>query len=359
MRSSFRCNLISVIMATLVAGLSPAAQAADPLRIFVPPFKGDAAVSRAVSMTVFFEMVKAFSGPTNAERGAWVLYGQDDFNNPSHKNAINEASFPSISADIVIWGNVNRFSDGIVIEPHVTRTPIGRERDRQPEILRAKFQTANGNYDLSRANASAFFDLEPFTLSNNYIDKVDNYAEGIPIFSAVDAPEPVAYTDDTIRFIEVKDKAAYVHYHGGKKGWVKFPQLPREDLSVVHFGRGLIQVLRGDWHSATKSFTDLIKFPSLPNSLRVDANIYLGIARYKLNQSGLAQFRQAASLNAFDRDAASFLLLGLLLDYRKTRDPRLLKELDVAISKHQVLFSSSNPWFSQLRRLAADYRQTG
>ena len=55
-----------------------------------------------------------------------------------------------------------------------------------------------------------------------------DYAEGIPIYSTLDAPEPVAYTDDTIRFIEVKDRAAYVRYHGVKKGWVKFPQLPRE-----------------------------------------------------------------------------------------------------------------------------------
>ncbi len=97
-------------------------------------------------------------------------------------------------------------------------------------------------------------------------------------------------------------------------------------------------------------------FSSLPNALRIDVHIYLGIAHYKLGVSGIEEFRRAYALNAFDKDAASFLMLGLLLDYRKSHDPSILNELDKKIANAQVLFSKTDSWFSKLRQLAAALR---
>jgi hypothetical protein len=356
-----RSDLLSILAAILVAATGALAAfpavSAEPLRILVPKFTGEQEVTEAVSMTVYFEMLKAFSSSSGAERGAWILYGQDEFDDPSHKGAVNSASWPSVRADIVVWGNATRFGDGIIIDPRITRTPISRQRKEQPEVLRADFKTPTGEYDLSLANSAAFFDLEPFVLPNTFIEESDNYSKGIPIYKSADSSKPGEFTSNVVYFLEVTDKAALVRYDGTKEGWIKFPRLPREDLSMVYFGQGLIHILRGDWRGATRSFEELNEFPSLPNSMRIDTNIYLGIARYKLGRSGLAEFRRASTLNGFDRDAVKFHLIGLLLDYRQKRDRELLDELDKSIEKHQVLFSTDDPWFSDLRRLAADYRQ--
>jgi hypothetical protein len=119
----------------------------------------------------------------------------------------------------------------------------------------------------------------------------------------------------------------------------------------------LIQILRGDWSNALHSFTELVEFASLPNGLRLNAHIYRGIARYKMGESGLADFRRAFFLNAFDKDAAAFLMLGLLLDYRMNNDVSLLTELEEAISGAKVVFAENDRWFSDLRRVLAELRQ--
>jgi len=357
MPSRLRKTLASILVVVTGAFAASPTLSAEPLRILVPKFSGEREVTTAVSMTVYFEMLKAFGSPSGAERGAWILYGQDESNISSHKDAVDAASWPSVRADIVVWGHATRYGDGVVIDPRVTRTPVSRQRKEQPEVLQAIFETPAGEYDLSLANSAAFFDLEPFVLSNAFIEQSENYSKGIPIYPSLDSDKPGEYTSNVVYFLEVSETAALVRYDGAKEGWIKFPALPREDLSMAYFGQGLIHILRGDWRGASKSFTELNEFSSLPNSMRVDANIYLGIAQYKLGLDGLATFRRAAGLNGFDKDAVKFFLVGLLLDYRQKREPALLDELATNIEKHQVLFSTSDPWFSDLRKLTAQYRQ--
>ena len=356
MRCSSHIQLGALLLVlTCLTGWS--AVSAEPLRILVPPFKGERIISKVITMTVYLEMIKAFRGPYIAERGVWILYGGEELSDVSHRSAMDAALWPSVSADLVIWGSITQLHDGFVVEPYVTRTPISRKRKVQPEILTARFHTARGEYDVSLANTAAFFDLEPFTVAGSIVEHYENYTHGIPIYPTEHASEPKAYTNDVTSFLEVKENAVRVGYGANHEGWIRFIKLGREDLSMIHFSHGLIRVLRGDWRSAVESFTNLTKFSSLPNGLRVDAHIYLGIARYKLGQSGLEEFRRAFMLNAFDKDAASFLFLGLLLDYYQNRDPSLLAELDIHISKSQILFSETNRWFSDMRQLVAEFRR--
>jgi hypothetical protein len=324
----YRIHIRAAIFATALNGLlNVSAGSAEPLRILVPPFYGETVISKVISMTVYFEMVKAFRGPNTAERGAWILYGIDALHDASHRSATDAALWPSVSADVVIWGKVSRFGDGFVVEPYLTRTPISRERKSQPETLAARFSTPQREYDLSLANSAAFFDLEPFIVGSTIVKNYGDYIDGIPIYATESTGLPTAHTNDVIYFVEIKENVARVRYNERSEGWIRFPKLPEENLSMIYFGRGMIQILRGDWQQAVESFSYLIGFSTLPNALRVSANIYLGIADYKLGQSGLLEFRRAYALNGFDKDAARFMMLGLLLDYRQFRDPALLTEL--------------------------------
>lgn len=327
----------------------------EALRIFVPVFssgetKAVDVQTKVISMALYFEILKAFAGSGNAARGAWILYGQSELSDQSHRSAEASASFPSVFADIVFWGNVVELGEHLIVEPYLTRTAISRKRNIQPEFLNAAFDVGGKTIDLSLANSSAFFDLEPFLVSREVISRHADYEKGIPIYGSATAPEPDTFINDPVYFESITTEAALVRYHGNQRGWIRFPELSPEQLTMIDFGHGLINVLRGDWQSAEREFSTLVELPMLPNALRIDALIYLGIAREKLGEDGLPAFRQAWDLNAFNRDAAMFLMLGLVRDAYE--EGTLSTEFSDVLEQSKKLFAQDDPWLRDLRHVA-------
>lgn len=353
-RASFGLALATVLMATAFVQAG-----AEPLRILIPAFKGKPVISRVISMTVYFNMIKALSGPNTAERGIWILYGEEEMQHASHKSAEAAASWPSVSADIAIWGKTTRVGKGFVVEPFITLSSISQKRRVRPDKLKAVFSTPEGRYDLSIASPVRFFDLEPFAVSADITERYGEYADGIAIYDSETATTPKAHTRDVVHFLEIKRNAARIRDSHNREGWIHLPELSRDNLTIVSFGHGMIQFLRGDWKDAIASFTDVNKFTDLPNALRIDTNLYLGISRYNLGQSGLADFRRAMALNAYDRNAARFLLLGYLLDYRRSHNSALLKSFDETMKRTRILFAKDNRWFQNLQQVARELRLGG
>ena len=218
-------------------------------------------------MAVFLEIVKAFQNPDGAERGAWILYGQTPLGDSTHQSAVDAASWPSNSADIVIWGNVTRLADGYVVEPFVAISPIVRRRDVQPDLLEINFNTGFGHHALAIANSAAYFDLEPFSITDEAVTQFGDYAKGVPIYSSPFAAIPIAYTNGILVFRQIGSRAALVDYGSGRLGWIKLPTLSSDELAIVEIGQGLIRILR-HWTGAEQNFNALLRLSSLPNRLR-------------------------------------------------------------------------------------------
>ena len=336
-----------LVLAILLAASTPS-HARDALRILITRPEGDTAASRAIQMRFFFEMIRAFHGSRSAERGAWVLYSSDPPERPGHQGAVEAAMWPSVRADIVIWGKVVRLHDGYVVQTYISRTPISYERNVQPDSLGVTLDGPGGIAEYKLTNSAAFFPMEPFEVSVEVEREFRLFQDGVPIYDAPDAFEPIDYSNSVLWFMEVRDDAVRVQYDGLKSGWLRYSGANERDMLTTEFGHGLVQVLRGDWQNAHESFTALLTLDYLPNELRQNAFIFRGIAAEKLGTSGDKDFSHAYALNDFDHDAARFHLTTLL---RRANEPGGFERAKKGWDQLRLLTRSNDPMSSAIRRV--------
>ena len=331
---------------------------AEPLRLLVPPFEGPEPLSKHIRTTIYVELIKAFQHSSTTQKGAWILYGLDPMNQASHQAAIDAASWPSVRADLTIWGQVRDFPDGVVVQLYLTITPILLDRSIRPEKWEIHFKNNHGTREttLEMNLPGLYYEFEPFILPNEVIYQFE-YPQGIPLYSKRSGGEKIGRLEELMRFYEVYDDAILVQ-SGGLSGWLRSADLSKLDSEAMDFIKGAIRLMRGDWRGAENSFNKLLSNKKVTQNLRIQTLIYIGIAREKSGKDGSKQFQQAYNLNKLDRTSAAYLLMSRVALLKRAQQlpsgdsfnesMRLLKK---DYNKVKGLFPKNDAWLVKIASL--------
>ena len=359
MRSTLR-NSIAAVAACVC--LSSGASA-EPLRLFVPEFSGPEPIGKYVMTTLFFEITKAFAARSPIEKGVWILYGHEPLEQETHDAAIRESSWPSVRADIVVWGSIRNYGDGIIVQSFLTITPLADERQVRPEIWSVHTtgrtdKTAKLKIGLPRR----YYEFEPFRLSDDAIQKYFS-PNGVPLYSSRNDGELVGFARGAFRIYTSENGGIQLEGSQGVRGWARLPELAEVDIQAITFSQSLIRYMRGDWRGAISALSNIAKAPETPQALRIDSLIYAGIAKEKIGQSGRSEFEKAYAINRLNGTSARYVIMGRISDIerlRRTGDIDSVvagvRDLSRFIDSTRALFSLDDVWLREVGRLLNEWQ---
>jgi hypothetical protein len=327
--------------------------AAEPLRILVPDFFGPEPVSQHVRTTVYLEMIKAFRSTDAPEKGGWILYDREPLEEPSHRAVVAAASWPSVSADLALWGEVQEYAEGAAVQLYLSLSPLLKKRQVRPEFWQVKLKGRNGPVRAGIDLPEPFFEFEPLLIDKETIVRFKN-PEGMIIYSSRTGGQPIGRLAEVMRFYEIHNDAIKIAT-AGRKGWLRIPPLSTRQSEAIDFSKGMVRLLRGDWAGARRSFKAVLEVENLPQHLRIHTLIYIGLAKEKAGISGRQDFEQAYLLNRLDQTAAAYLLMSRLADIARLQERADAEPLAEGITRFRkdlketkILFSPDDPWFKNL-----------
>lgn len=332
---------------------------AEPLRVVIPAFFGPAPMSQQVRTTFYFEIVKAFRDVDQSQKGAWILYGgQNKVATPTHDAILDATTWPSVRADLALWGQVHKFDDGAVVQLNLSLTPLLKQREVRPEIWRLSLRNRAGQHSTFELDIPGkLYTFEPLLLTPEAIMKFST-PQGIALYSSRGGVEQIGTVGaDVLYFYEVYDDAVLIETNN-KKGWVRTPPIAKQESEAVAFSRGLVRLLRGDWHGARESFDIVLASSNLPQELRIYALFYRGLAKEKGGEGASDEFEMAYRLNPLDRSAAAYLLMSRLADISRLQAKGDVETLNVAWQRlrqtldiSRQLFAVDDPWFTHIDKM--------
>lgn len=336
------------------------AVAAEPLRLLVPAFFGPEPLSQQVRTSLYFEMIKAFSAIDAPDKGAWILYGEEPAAAPTHDAILATAAWPSVRADLAIWGQVHAFDDGVVLQLYLSLTPLLRQRQVRPELWSLTLRGRDRKqYQLSLDLPGRYYAFEPVLLSREAILQLST-PQGIRLYSARQGGEPIGSVGEVMRFYEIYDDALLIATDG-RKGWVHTRAITRSDSEALAFAKGMVRLLRGDWRGAQQSFAIVLANPAVPQGLRIQALLYTGLAMEKGGGSGRKEFEAAYRLNRLDRSAAAYLLMNCLADLARMQagadsavQAAALARGRQTLNTTRPLFAVDDPWLHKVEQILGE-----
>lgn len=350
-------HLTSVLL-LLYCLLTASTASSEPLRLLVPEFFGPKPLSQHVRTTIFFEITKAFRAVDAPDKGVWILYGQDELQQPSHDAVLSAAKWPSVSADLVVWGQVHQYDDGVVVQPYLTLTSLIKKRLVRPELWTLTLKDGTGEtIRLELDIPGQFYQFEPLLLTAEAIIAFEN-PQGVPLYSARQEGTIIgSIGKGVIWFDEIHDDALLVATNG-LKGWVRIWPITQQRSEAIDFSKGMVRLLRGDWRGAQHSFAAVLENSDLPQNLRIHALIYSGLAKEKSGLSGRSEFTAAYALNRLDKAVAAYLLMSQAAEIARLQGaeaqeqlPKAQDNLRTTLSATKNLFAEDDPLLSKMRLL--------
>lgn len=328
---------------------------AEPLRLLVPKYIGPNPLSQYVRTTIYFDIVKAFQHVNVVQKGSWIIYGLDEMAAPTHDAAIDAASWPSVQADLVIWGKVYAYADGAAVQLYLTITPILASKHDRPELWRISSSRQDGKpYSFELDLPSRQYEFEPILLSSHVIVQHDK-PEGVPLYRHKrKGDQPKCFLGKLDRFVKIEENAIYVESETCE-GWVRTEKIGTEAGEVTDFVKGFVRLLRSDWDGARQSFSRVLSHDNIPQDIRIHSLIYSGLAREKKGLSGMKEFEAAYRLNNLDKGAVSYLLMSRISEITRLKQGGNQDKIEEQVSALReemqavkVLFGTSDKWFQTI-----------
>ena len=327
---------------------------AEPLRLLVPSFTGPNILSQKIRTTVYLELVKSFKQVGSPEKGVWILYGNEDMQEATHDAAIKASTWPSVRADVAVWGQVLDYNNTVVIQLYFTITPIIEERKVRPEKWNINAVSQNGkSFDFQVGVPGLFYEFEPLVLSKNSIINFER-PQGIPVYNQRHQGQIIGNLGEVIYFLEIHDDAIRIK-SDNITGWVKTANIGKTKSEAIPFSQGIIRLMRGDYSGAISSFSVVLDNQHIPQMLRIHSLIYIGLAKEKKGSSGISEFNKAFNLNRLEKNSASFLLMGRVADIvraikhgKTTHYKKAMVELRKDLKKVKLLFPNDDDFIRDL-----------
>lgn len=346
-------NVIAILIFCFCC-LAPKLSLAEQLRLLVPSFLGPKPLSQHVRTTIYFELVKAFQHSDPTDKGAWILYGIDELSAPSHDAVIDACNWPSVHADLAVWGQVYRYDDGVAVQLYLTVSPIIDTRLIRPElwIINVEKNNTNQPNKIEIGIPGRFYEFEPMVLSNDIIMNFDK-PEGMPLYEKRKGGKQKGFVGKVILFKEIYDDAIHITTDA-LDGWVRTESFPKGKSEALSFAKGLVRLLRGDFQGAQVSFSNVLKNENIPQNIRIHSLIYPGLIKEKTGYSGRLEFEEAYQMNKLDKSAASYLLMSEIAQIERTKKNAEKAELKANLKRDlkevKNLFDKGDQWLQHVEQ---------
>lgn len=356
------CQSLIVLLLMIWNSTSFAIQNPDQITVYFPAFRGPDNLGLNVSTVLSLQLAQTTrrypwpDNPRNHNFGeSMIRWSADPLEHHSVSEMIKAAQAYDLLAQIVVAGNVRRFGRDFVVEldialPKYRRAPSTGcsnsnntkcdYRQKNFEIWQIKIDSGIVEVDLPKR----YFNLSSIVLKSEIVNKFRT-AAGLTIRESIDGGTVLGKTGYLFRFIEFNRRlpgAPTKVRSGSVEGYVSLPQLSDEVSEFADMVGGILQVFRGDWEWAKKSFTKVLENPKTRIPLRVDALLYRGMTKFKIGENGYTDIAAAAELAPYDSMVTKYLIMALLANhstkeviadilkqkaYLFTKNDRLLKDL--------------------------------
>jgi hypothetical protein len=352
------------------AAYGPNAWATREISIYVPPFEGPVELSRSVNTILRLQIWQtlrktAEAGGETLHFGAGaVKWGPDHLPELSHRSAETVAHHGRILSQIVLWGTVQEYGRGAIVQAFLSLPDYPKLNERYYEDFRTERHEvwiiripAGGKVvafstDVPRRRLS----FEPVILKQQVIAHYSTL-DSIVMYELKNPKKKIGVVRDIIDGVEQSGDKAVVTSRG-LTGIVYLPELSEHRSEIVDFASGLVRIFRADWHGAIALLKDVTENSRAPTDIRIDANLYLAMANAKIGRSGAEYIDQARKLNPYAMRIVRFLIMDKLAELSRAIDAsappvhqrEILKAIRQLIEKHKDHFLANDPWFIDLKK---------
>lgn len=360
---------LSLLALFIWAADCPHAWATREISIYVPPFEGPVGLSRSVNTILRLQIWQTLRKSARQEgaklsfgAGA-VKWGPDHLPELSYRSAETVAQHVRILAQIVLWGTVEEYGGGAVVQAFLTLPIYPKLNDRYYKDFRternevwviripADDKIVTFGLDVPRRRVP----FEPVVLRPQVIEQYATL-DSIVMYDRSNPSKEIGVLSGIIDGVEqLGDKALVTSK--GVTGIVFLPELAEHRSEIVEFASGLMRIFRGDWQGAIALFTRVVGNSHAPTDIRIDANLYSAMANAKLGRSGTEDIEQARALNPYAVRVVRFAIMDKLAELSRAieRSAPLSKRREIMDTIKRMLitykdyFLRRDPWFDQLR----------
>jgi hypothetical protein len=331
------------------------ARAAPPERItlYTPVFQGEAQLAKSVAASINLQLWQAsraapvVHGATPNTLGV-IVWGQHPLETFGHEQAEHRAEQLAILAQFVYWGKVYEYGDGAIVESNLTIPRYNDFRAVHPEIwalaLLPDMPPIEADIPQRR------YSFRAMTLAKALVARYSDPASLEILDKSVGGKVIGRLGNEFDHIGQVGDSAEIIS--NGVRGWLPLSALPAAHEPSVNFVIGVMQAFRDDWSGVREKMNLVLKVPDIPNELRTDAYLYLGLANEKQRRSGAEQFEAAVSLSPNARRCILYEEMALLSQFQREQRAgerrALLKRARQLLIDSQVLFPRSDEWPSHV-----------
>lgn len=357
-------GLLAWLLWGSVSVSSHAVQNPDEIVVYFPAFHSQDALGRNVSTVLSLQLAQTsrrHPWPANPQKhdfgSSLIRWGTEPLASRSLADMSTAGQQRHLLAQIVIAGKAQRYNEDVVVEVDVALPRYRREshlqyrnegelrrdfRRRNLEIWQIPLSTGVVLVDVPRR----YFSLSSIVLKPDLVEQFRT-ANGLAIHDTIDTQRIIGRTGRSLQFIEFNKRLPESPTRvrsGGVEGYVSLPELSGDVSEFADMVGGILQVFRGDWEWARGSFTRVIENPATRVPLRVDALLYRGMVKFRLQEDGLEDILAATELAPYDLNAFRYLIMGRLSSNAPDRI-----EIAKLLDQGSYLFSQDDEWLARIR----------
>ncbi|TMG71751.1 MAG: hypothetical protein E6H75_16025 [Betaproteobacteria bacterium] len=265
----------------------------------------------------------------------------------THRTAEDVAHHASFLSQMVLWGTVQDYGGGAIVEAYLSLPVYARlndsyfadfRRERKEEwVVRARAGARQVEFrrDVPRRRIA----FEPIVIAPAVVRNYSSY-DALQLYDPADPSKPIGPIGNDITGVEQHGDSAIVTTRG-VKGIVRLPQLSANRSEVVDFVGGLMRIFRGDWAGAEQ----------LMRGVAENRN---ALAMAKLGRSGEDHIERALELNPYAERTAAFAIMDVLerlarlteRDAAASERRDLIAQVRQRVERHRRLFLADDPWIN-------------
>jgi hypothetical protein len=356
-----------VVACVAAQGFAPPASGAEEVSVFVPNLEGPAGLSSSITTVLALQIWQTLRR-TDA-KGSGADFGKSAVktfavNQPpqSHRAAEALARDAGVLSQIVVWGTVQTFGDGGIVQaflsvpdyPHLNDRYYADFRTRHEEEWTVRVALKDGEVafrvDLPRRQVA----FEPIVVPQQVIGKYS----GIGSIELHDPNKPgrkIGSIGKTFVAVEQRGDSALVR-SGNVTGIVQLPDISKNRSEIVDFVGGLVRVFRADWAGAIDSMALVQQNPHTPTDLLIDSHLYAAMARSKLGHPGHNEIQRAYDLNPYLARTAAYAIMERIALFQTMTQARaspgerrsMISQARQLIDRHRKLFVQDDPWINEV-----------
>jgi hypothetical protein len=258
---------------------------------------------------------------------------------------------------LVLWGSIVRYGDGVLAQPLLTILP--RKNGDGNDAVSWAVSTKDVAVRLSVTIPRLRYELPPLILGNDLLELYPTPAS-VKIYQGGQNKPPRVEKlgtpigelgEDYIALINDGDFTR-VKNERGQQGWIYLPKLVG-DNEVVNFVGGLIRLLRRDYSGAVELLAR-VSASGASVTLRVDSLLLQALATAKLNEDPGPVIDSAEKLNPYLQTTAKFKMV-YLASLSRSGSASLREAAATAlarqISEKGYMFAEGDPWLKTAREI--------